>query len=626
MFDAVRNNKKIVQVFLALIALPFAFFGVESYVRSVGTGDDLAKVGDSKVTRQQFEQAQREQQERLSGRLGKVDPKIFDTPEARKAILGDLIDQRLIALEVDKQRLIIPDAVLGRQIAAMPAFQVDGKFSKERYESQLRGAGMNPQGFEAQMRRDIALQQLAGSVTRSGVVSRTVIDRIMALQTQTREVQESRLSLESFLDKVALADGAVQKFYEENGRQFEIPEQAKVEYAVLGKADVAALVTVPEEEIKAWYDGHKDRYEQAETRQASHILLTGEKGGERDKLRAEADRLLQDIRKNPKSFAELAKKYSQDPGSAAKGGDLGYFGRGAMVKPFEEAAFAMKEGEISNVIESDFGLHIIKLTSVRPAKVKPLAEVRGEIEPQLREAAIGRKFAELAESFTNLVYEQSDSLKPAAEKFKIAIKQSDWIGRHGSPAAGPLANDKVLAALFSEDSVKNRRNTEAVEIAPNTLLAARIVDYKAATRQPLEAVKGGIESLLKRQEAQKLAVKEGEAMLARLKGGEDKAAWGGAKRVSRLDAKQIDPAAVGAVFKVDAGKLPGYAGVEMPAGGYTLYKVGKVSDGEPLDAARRQPMQQQLLSLAAQEEFQSYLAALRARYKVEINNAALEAK
>lgn len=620
MFDAVRNNKRIVQVFLVLITLPFAFFGVESYIHNIGAGDDLAKVGDSKITRQQFDQAMREQQERLSGRLGKVDPKIFDTPEARKAILSDLIDQRLIALEADKQKLVVSNEALSRHISAIPDFQVDGRFSQERYEAVLRGAGMTPQGFEAQMRRDMTLQQLAGSLVRSGLVSHTVIDQVLALQAQTREVQEFRLPVESFLDKVTLADGAVQKFYEDNAARFEIPQQAKVEYVVFGKTDVAALVSVPDEEIKAWYDGHKDRYEQPETRQASHILLTGDK----DKLRAQAESLLQEVRKNPKSFADLAKKHSQDPGSAARGGDLGWFARGAMVKPFEEAVFGMKDGDISGIVESDFGLHIIKLTGIRAGKVKPLAEVRGEIEAQLREAAIGRKYAELAEAFTNLVYEQPDSLKPAAEKFKLTLRQSDWIGRQGGPSAGPLANEKVLTALFSEDSVKNHRNTEAVEIAPNTLLAARIIDYKAATRQPLESVQAGVERHLRREEAQKLAVKEGEALLAKLKAGEDKTAWSGVQRVARLDARAIEPAAVGPVFRVDAGKLPGYAGVEVPGAGYALYKVGKVLPGEALDEARKKPMLQQLTTLSAQEEFQAYLAALRARYKVDINNTALE--
>ncbi|WP_153147700.1 SurA N-terminal domain-containing protein [Dechloromonas sp. H13] len=626
MFDAVRNNKKIVQIFLALITLPFAFFGVESYVRSVGAGDDVARIGDVKITQQQFQQALREQQERLRNQMGgQFDPKLLDSPEARTAILDDLVDQQLLLQEANKRKLFASDEAIRRTIAAIDAFNVDGKFSPERYAAVLQAQGMTPAGFEARLRQDLTLQQLATAVGQSGLMARTVSDRILAMQTEKRDVQEYRIGLDAFLDKVKLADGAAKKFYDENSRQFEVPEQARAEFVVLSMEAIGAQLTVGDAEIKAWYDGHKDRYQQPEERRASHILVASEKFG-KDKARARAEELLAEVRKNPASFADLAKKNSDDPGSAAKGGDLGFFGRGMMVKPFEEATFALKDGEISGVVESDFGFHIIKLTGIHAAKEKPLADVRGEIEAELKKAAASRKFAEAAEAFTNMVYEQSDSLKPAAEKFGLGVKQSEWLGRQANPASGPLANEKLLAAVFSEDSVKNRRNTEAVEIAPNTLVAARIVDYKPATLQPFEGVRNSIETLLKRQEAQALARKDGEARLDALKKGEDKLAWGPVKRVSRLDHGALPPVAVPAVFRMEAAKLPAFAGVELPGSGYALFRLNKLETGEALDEARKQAMLRQLATLEMQEEVQSYLAALRARYKVEINKAALEAK
>lgn len=388
---------------------------------------------------------------------------------------------------------------------------------------------------------------------------------------------------------------------------------------------VGAALAVSDAEIKAWFDGHKDRFQQAEERRASHILIASEKIG-KDKARARAEDLLREIQKNPAAFASLAKKNSDDPGSAAKGGDLGFFGRGMMVKPFEEATFALKDGEISGIVESDFGFHIIKLTGIHAAKEKSLADVRGEIEAELKKAAASRKFAEAAEAFSNLVYEQSDSLKPAAEKFGLAVKQSEWLGRQANPANGPLANEKVLTAVFSEDSVKNRRNTEAVEIAPNTLVAARIVDYKPATLQPFDSVKGSIETMLRRQEAQALARKDGETHLEALRKGSDSLKWGAAKSVSRLDPRQIPQPAAPTVFKMDTSRLPGYAGVDLPGAGYALYKLVGVNAGDALDDARKQALLRQLNTLEVQEEVQSYLAALRSRYKVEINKAVLEAK
>ena len=626
MFDAVRNNKKIVQVFLALITLPFAFFGVESYVRNAGTGDAVARIGDVKISPQQYQQAMREQQDRLRAQLGgQFDAKMLDTPEARKAILDDLVDQQLLLLEANKKGLFASDEAIRQTIGSIDAFRVDGKFSPERYEAALRGQGMTPAGFEARLRQDLTLQQLATAVSQSGITARTVSDRILAMQTETRDIQEYRLPLDTFLDKVKLADGAVKKFYDDNSRQFEMPEQAKVEFVVMSMDAIAAALAITDGEVKAWYDGHKDRYQQAEERRASHILIGFEKLG-KDKARAKAEEVLKEVRKNPAAFADLARKNSDDPGSAAKGGDLGFFGSGMMVKPFEDATFALKEGEISGIVESDFGFHIIKLTGIHAAKGKELAEVRGEIEAELKKAAGSRKFAEAAEAFSNIVYEQSDSLKPAAEKFGLAVKQSEWLGRQVNPVNGPLANEKLLAAVFSEDSVKNRRNTEAVEIAPNTLVAARIVDYKPATLQPFESVKGSIETLLRRQEAQALARKDGEARLEALRKGDDKLGWGAVKSVSRLDPRQVPPPAVPTVFKMDANKLPAYAGVDLPGSGYALFKLVKLNAGEALDDARKQALVRQLKTLEAQEEVHSYLAALRNRYKVEINTAALEAK
>lgn len=626
MFDAVRNNKKIVQIFLALITLPFAFFGLDSYVRSGGTGEDVAKIGDVKITQQQFQQALRDQQDRLRAQEGgQLDPKLLDNPVARKAILDDLIDQRLLLLEASKKKMFVSDAAIRQTIGAIDAFKVDGQFSTERYETALRAQGMSPAGFEAQLRQDLTLQQLAGAIGQSGVLSRTVSDRVLAMQTEKREVMEYRLPLDSYLDKVKLADDAAKKFYDENAKQFELPEQARAEYVELSMEAIGAQLAVTEAEVKAWYDGHKDRYQQPEERRASHILIGLEKLG-KDKAKAKAEEVFKAVQKNPASFAELAKKNSDDPGSAEKGGDLGYFGRGMMVKPFEDATLALKEGEISGIVESDFGFHIIKLTGIHAAKEKPLAEVKGEIEAELKKVAGSRKFAEAAEAFSNTVYEQADSLKPVAEKFNLTIKQSDWLGRQAKPANGPLANEKLLAALFSDDSIKNKRNTEAVEIAANTLVAARIVEYKPASLQPFDSVKVNIETLLKRQEAQILAKKEGESKLDAVKKGEDKLVWGAAKSVSRMDSRLIPPLAVAAVFRMDSAKLPAYTGVELPGMGYALFKLSKVEAGDKLDEARQQAMLTQLGNLMAQEEMRLYLDSLRSRYKVEINAAVLEAK
>ena len=619
MFDAVRNNKKIVQVFLVLIALPFAFFGVESF-RDGGAGVDVAKVGEIKISQQEFQQAVREQQDRLRGQLGELDPKVLDNPEFRQAILDDLIDQRLLFQEARKRHLFASDEAVRQAIMAVEAFQDNGQFSQQRYEALLSAQGMSPAGFEAQVRQDLALQQLAGTIGRSGIVSQRVMDKVLALQSEARHVQEFVLPVENYVGKVKLEDGAAKKFYDENTEQFRTPDQAKVEYVVLTPESLA--VEVSEAEIKAWYDGHKERYQQPEERRASHILIAAEKLG-KDKARQKAEEVLREVQAKPAAFAELARKHSDDPGSASQGGDLGFFGRGMMVKPFEDATFALRDGEVSGVVESDFGFHIIKLTGQHVAREKPLAEVRGEIERELKSSAVARKFAEAAESFSNMVYEQSDSLQPVADQFKLKIQRSDWIGREANPAAGVLGNAKLLAAVFSDDTIQNKRNTEAVEVAQNTLVAARIAEYQPASVQPLAGLQATIEKLLVNQEAQKLARADGEARLAALQSGTDKLAWGADKVVSRMDARLLPPQAAPLVFRMDKSKLPGYAGVDLPGKGYALYRLSKVTPGAALDTARRQGLQGQLRSLAAQQEVAMYLSALRARYKVDVNEKAL---
>ncbi|MEI7612839.1 MAG: SurA N-terminal domain-containing protein [Betaproteobacteria bacterium] len=631
MFDAVRNSKRIVQIFLALITLPFAFWGVDSYVRNSGVGMDVASVGESKITISQFDQALRERQDRMRQSLGaSFRQEMMNTPETRLSVLNSLIDQRLLMLEADRNRLRTTDEALRDVIAAIPALQENGRFSMERYEAVLRSQGMSQPQFEAKMRQDIMLQQLLGTVGDAAFVSATQAEALLRLQLEERQFAEFKVTPEQFADKIKIETTEVQKFYDDNKSQFEVAERVRAEYAILSADLILAQVSVDEREIKAWYEGHKDRYQQPEERRSSHILIVAKSDAEKSKAKVRAEEILKDVQKTPAKFAELAKQNSQDPGSAQNGGDLGFFGRGMMVKAFEDAVYKLKEGEVSGVVESEFGFHIIKLTGIKPAKMRSIEEVRAEIEADLKRQSASRKFAEAAETFTNTVYEQADSLQPAAEKFKLKIQQSAWIQKNAGAkelsAIGVLANAKVLSALFSDDAVKNKRNTEAVEIAPSTLLAARVLEHVPATTKPFETVKADIEKMLKAREAAALAKKSGEAKLAELKAGaEDKQAWSLVKNVSRLQGREVPQAVMQAVFKADTQKLPVYAGASVN-GGYSIFKIVKVSQPDKIDPAKRQGLQSEYSSIIAQEDLSAFLNALRQRYKVEVNKSALESR
>lgn len=631
MFDAVRNNKRVVQGFLLLITLPFAFWGVDSYMRGGAGGATVATVGDFKITQAQFQQSLHEQKNQLQQRLGsQFDPKMLEQPGLRQELLNQLINQNLLLQEAGKQRLYASDVALRQFIVGIPAFQENGKFSKSRYEALLAQQGMNPEGFEQQLRRDLTLQQLVGTLGDSSFVSVTSANQVAALQAETRQIQEILFSAEQFAGKVKLSPDAVQNYYTENRKLFEQPEQIKVEYVVLSSAGLRNQLNVSEAEIKAAYEANKSRYQDPEQRRASHILiLVDEKASDADKAKAKekAEGLLKEVNAAPAKFDALARQHSQDPGSAKQGGDLGYFATGSMVKPFEDAVWRLKEGEISAVVQSDFGFHIIRLTGIKGGKVKPLEAVRTELESELRQQAVSRKFAEAAEAFGNIVYEQSDSLQPAAEKFHLTLQRTAWISKSNVPAGLPLANPKLLNELFSDDAIKQHRNTQAVEVAKDTLVSARVLEYKPADAQPLDAVKSQIEQQLKQKEALVLAKTASEEALAALQAGKDiKEIWSAARDVSRMNPRSLPAPAVAPVFRLATDKLPAFVQVELPQRGFAVYRLNKVTDGNMSDAERKNfqnAVRQQLQSLVAQEDVQSYLKALRQRYKVEINQAAL---
>ncbi|HZW22847.1 SurA N-terminal domain-containing protein [Noviherbaspirillum sp.] len=627
MFDFIRTHQRLMQFVLLLFIFPsFVFFGLEGYTRMSEGGDAVAKVAGNSITQQELDNAQREQMERFRQMLGaQFDPKMLDTPEARQEILDGLIAQRVLVAEAANNRLSVSDQTLQQTILAMPGLTgADGKFDVERYKSALAAQGMTPAMFEAQLRRDLALQQVSGAIEGTAFAPKAVANRLSDLNDQEREVQELLFKTADFASQVKVTDEMLKEYYERNSAQFEIPEQVKAEYVVLNSDAVASQISVSDADIKSYYEQNAKRFAEEEQRRASHILIKADKGAaaaDKAAAKEKAEKLLEQVRKNPGDFAKLAKEHSQDPGSAERGGDLDFFAKGMMVPSFEEAAFKLKQGEISNVVESDFGYHIIQLTGIKPGTTKSLDEVKGQIAAEIKKQLASKKFSEMAEQFSNMVYEQSDSLKPVADKLGLKIETAEGLTRKPNPAIAPNApfnHPKFLGALFSDEAVKNKRNTEAVEVAPSTLVAGRVVDYKPVTKRPFEEVQAVVRERVTQAEAVKLAKKAGEEKLAALKSGGEAAGFSDAKTVSRVKGQGVRPEALAAVMKADTSKLPSYAGVELPGVGYAVYRVNKVSQPANPDAARRQNEQQQIANGLAQLEANAYLEALKKKAKVEI--------
>ena len=617
MFELIQKRKRLAQVVLVLLVIPFAFFGLESYTRSIGGRGDVAMVNGSAITQDEFAEALSSQRERLRTAFGPgIDLDALDTPQARRALLEQLVSQRLLLDAALRAGLAVSDEELRETIAAIPAFQGEDGFSRANYETLLRAQNMTPQMFEVRLRQDIALSRLTEAVAGTAIVSRTVAERLEAMQSERREVQESLIAAQPFLAQVKVTEDEVKAYYEANPTEFRVPARVRAEYLVLSAEQLAGGEKVPAAELRAAYKARAAQFQVAEQRRASHILV---------KTEDEARRLAAEVRKAPARFAELAKKHSQDPGSAPAGGDLGFFGRGMMVPAFEDAAFRMQPGEVSEPVQSEFGWHVIRLTGVQPAKTRPFEEVREELAAELARQQGTRRFAEAAEAFSNMVYEQPDSLKPAAERFGLPLQTSGWLARTPTAEAGVLGNAKLLGALFTADALEHRRNTDAIEVAPNVLVAARVIEHQPETQRKLDEVRAEIEQRLRTQEAVRLAQQTGNAKLAELrKGGDAGVQWGAAKAVSRRSPQGVPAGALRQIMAADAQKLPSYVGAERGAEGYMLYRVTKVLEPEARPEAQRTAEQQRSAQLAGARQLEAYVASLRERADIEVRAANLE--
>jgi peptidyl-prolyl cis-trans isomerase D len=626
MFDSIRSHRRWLMFFLIVLVFPsFVVTGIYSYNRFVGGDDAVARVGDQPITQQEFDVAQRQQLERLRGMLGNdFDPKMFDTREARVATLDGLLSERALAMEAQREGVLVTEDRVRRLIAAETAFQQNGKFDYERYKMLLQAQGYSEQSFEQRVRDDLQRRALLQAVSTSSVVPTTVTEHLRRLIEEERQVRELRFAVADFKTKVAVTDEQVKSFYEANPNDFRQPETAKVQYVLLTLDDIARDVTVAEADALAYYEQNKARFGQDEQRKASHILFTaGDGGTARDKAgaRKKAEEVLAQLRANPKDFERLAKEFSKDPGSAASGGDLGQFGRNMMVKPFEDAAFKLKPGEISDLVESDFGFHIIKVTGVVPAQAKPFAEVRGEIESDLRRQAAQKKFAEAAEVFTNTVYEQADGLKPVADKLKLQVQTVEALPRSGLPArpgTPQVFTQRLLEALFSPESIKAKRNTEAIEVATNTLASARIVEHRPAQVRPLAEVRDAVKQRVEQREAARLTREAAEKRLAELRATPSEAGFGPVRTVGRSKPDGLSQAAINTILQTAAGDLPKFVLAELDGGNYGVFQVQSSKLPPPGDPAQQAQLTRGLQQAFGAADDSAYIAALKDKHKAVV--------
>ena len=627
MFDSIRNNSKILMGLLFLLVIPsFVLFGLEGYSQFEDKGAVVAKVNGVKITQSEWDAAHQQEVDRIRASVPNIDAKMLDSAEARYATLDKLVNDRLIALASEKQLLVTSDQRLARYLQQDPSIaslrSADGKLDMERYRQLAASQGMTPEMLETRVRRDLSNQQVLAGLQASAFATQSQTNMALDAYLQRRDVQVKRWSAADFADQVVVTDADLERYYKDNSERFRSVENADIEFLVLDLPTLQARIELPEQDLKTYYEQNLQRLSGQEQRRASHILINAAKDlPEADKLKArqKAEGLLAAVRKAPKTFADVARKNSDDPGSAQNGGDLDFFSRGAMVKPFEEAAFALKKGDISDIVTSDFGFHIILLTDVKQPVVPSFESMRPQLEADLRKQQAQRQFAELAETFSNSVYEQSDSLAPVAERMKLTVQKSQQLTRSSAPGSqGVLSNPKLLQAIFSDDAVSKRRNTAAVEVAPNTLVSARIVTHRPAALRPLDEVKAEAKQGLVETKSAELAKSEGMARLAAWKDAPEQASLGEPLTVSRDQAAALPQALINAALRAEPSKLPALVGVDLGLQGYAVVRVNKIVARPEVSPQQSEQSRSQFSRLWSQAESQAYLASLKSKFKVEI--------
>lgn len=623
MFEFIRTHQRLMQIFLAIIIVPsFAFVGIGSYKSFGDDANTIAKIDGKPLTQQEFDNAVRNQLDNYRQRLGaQFDQKMFDTPEFKQNLLDQLIAERAIAAEVLRSHLTVSDALLQRVIKEQ--FGGEGAFDMERYKSILAAQGMTPSMYDQRLRRDLTLQQLGNAVQATGFAPRAVAKTLSDIGAQEREVQELLLPVADFVPQVKVTDDMVKAFYDKNAKFFEVPEQAKIEYVVFNSDSVLSQISVSDADVAAYYNANQAGFTTPESRRAAHVLVAVKKGASAAEVaaaKAKAEAIVAELRKAPADFAKVAKAKSDDAVSAEQGGDLDIVTKGALPAPVEAAVLKLKQGEISDAVQSDYGFHVLTVTALKPAVVKPLEEAKSEVAAVLKKQKAAKKYSEMAETFSNTVYEQADSLKPVADKLGLKIESASNVSRTPGPAAGaaPYNNAKFLTALFSNESISSKRNTEAVETAPSTLVAGRIVEFKPASKRPLTEVDAAIRQRVTMEEAAKLAAKAGAEKLAAFKKSGDASGFAAAKLVSRSKPEGINGLAMQDIMKADTTKLPAYVGVDVPGLGYGVYRISKVQQPAVQDEERRKAEAEQINNITAQQEMHDYIELLKQKAKVKI--------
>ena len=618
--ERIRNGteSKWAKVILFMIILPFALFGLDSYLSSAGSNVYVAKVDGEQILLQQFINSEEQIRNQMKA-AGEQDESQFQTPVFKKAVLESLVSSELIRQSINKNSFTISDAQLGSYIVGMPELQDNGKFSQEKYDQIVQYNGISPKKLEQQIRTDLAKQQIQDSLAKLVYSTDAKIQPLVNLSYQKRKISLHEIRLDDYKKKIVPTNDQIKKVYQENKASFIQPDRIKIEFLIYSVAGIVPTVKVTDQEIQDYFELNKYQFDGQQQRKVRHILFSFSAGItelEKEGIKKNASEVLLKVKNNPKTFAKIAKKISQDRESSNSGGDLGFISRGSMVKPFEDAAYRLKVNEISDIVETEFGYHIVTVDEIKGDEVS-LVSVKSKIKGELIYTKALNEYANNSEDFNNTVYEQSDNLAAAAKKFNLKAEESPWLTQED---AKKFFNNELFAeTVFSVDAIESKRNSVAIEVSPNNLISARVIDFSKSSQKELSDVTKDIKDFIVVRDSEKLLIEDGNKLVEALKINDIKIDWIDDLTVSRADKQGLSDPLINQIFKVDTTSIPAYAGLYDTSGEYFVIKINDVDYKDVTDQISIDLYKEEYQAALVSAIKVAYIDDLRAESNIKIN-------
>ena len=569
MFNVIEKHQKAVKGLLMAITATFVVWGVSGYLGMAGDDGYVAKVGNKKIYQRDIDQA--------------IDQSQGQQQDNMQVLFG-LVNRQLLINALQDNHMTATDEQLRAAIAAIPAFQTNGQFDATKYEDFLKQQYMTPAKFQDVIAQQVVIEQMLDFFKSSYFTSNKFESQFIQLLSRERNVTQYVVSPSQFMDKINISESDITAFYQQHIQTYTLPEEVKLQYIQLSAADIAKTITISDSDIDSYMQAHPDVGSTKEV-DVSHILFSVPSDAtatQKAEIKAKAEGVLAQIKANPTEFAALATKYSQDPGSAAKGGDLGYFGKGVMVPAFESTAFSLKQGQVSGLVETQFGYHILKLNAMRGGDV---ASAKSAAKQVLQKQKAQQELQKSVDKLNDLTYNNPNNLDVAAKDLNLSLQSSDWLFKNESGTV--LANPKIVQAIFTDDVMKSHHNSEVVDLGDGSYFVARIVDYKGATTKALSSVRDNIATQLKQQQAAQMASSTGQQELQNVQSGKIKLSFTNPTSVSLLgDNPSVDPASVQQIFAAPK-TFPSYAGAVNKDGAFVIYQVSSEKE-DPQLAAQNQ--------------------------------------